>query len=237
MVAKVDLSQLKLIQSTFEIRYRNAYALWDKAGLLWFNANSEWSNLKMVKAEPMVTTFTLNDRFELGVNIDRLHIIDTTPSSSLKEFSECAEKFSDIVTNTLNIKNYTRLGFRLIYNRYFPDKITAANTLLASKMLLVPEGKHFNIQGKVLLPQFSLVWEGESTGVKVLMAARDKKIDFDAPLGIEELSSVHIEKYELVYDLDYYTLHQVSKGQLNIKEWIEQAYHLIRRDSKLFLGS
>lgn len=42
-------------------------------------------------------------------------------------------------------------------------------------------------------------------------------------------------KYEVIYDIDYYTIKTVSRGQFNVKDWIEQAYHLIKRDSKNFM--
>lgn len=236
MPAKLDLSQLKLCRAVIEIRYDNAYTLWDRAGLIWSKACSIWAGLKTIKAEPNTTTFILNERFELSVSIDKAHLIDAKPSSSLKEFMENAELFVNLVSDSLDIAQFTRLGFRLIYSKVFPDKITAANTLISSKMLIIPEGKHFNIEGKPLLPKYSLTWEGESTGVRVTLVAQEKKVDLDVPLGIEEFSPVHIKKHEVIYDIDYYTMKSVSKGQLNVTEWISQAYHLIKRDSQFFMG-
>ena len=155
----------------------------------------------------------------------------------MNEFIEFAEVFVDLVAKSLDISKFTRLGFRLIYYKNFPDKASAANVLLACKKLVVPEGKQFNIQGKVLLPRYSVVWEGESTAIQVTLAAQDRKIELDISPGIEEITSVHVEKHEIVYDIDYYTLNPILKGQLNVKDWIEQTYHLIKRDSKVFMGA
>lgn len=236
MPSKLELSHLKLSQATLEIRYDNAYILWDRTGLVWSEVSSIWSDLKMVEAKPMVSTFILNDRFELAVKLDRAHFIDMKPTSSLKEFIELSEIFIDLVSKSLEIKKFGRLGFRLIYNKQFPDKITAANTLISTKIMAGPQGKHFNIEGKILLPKYSLFWEGESTAIHVTLAAQDKKIELDISPEIEEVSAIHIEKHEVIFDIDYYTLCTVSKGQLDIKEWISQAYHLIKRDSKVFMG-
>jgi len=87
----------------------------------------------------------------------------------------------------------------------------------------------------VLAPQCSFRWEGESIGIRVLLAAQDKKIDLDVGPGVEEITPVHLEINELLLDIDYYTLKSTKKGQLDIKEWISQAYHLIKRDSKVFM--
>lgn len=232
----LTFDQLTLKQATIEIRYDNAYLLWDRSGLVWSEITKERPSAKMVKAEPMVSAFTLDDRFELTVTLDKAHLVDHTANSSLKEFTELAGTFIDIVTKSLEINKFTRIGFRVIYNKYFENKFAAADALMSTKLLSGPEGKHFNIQGKISMPTYSLVWEGESTALRAVLTARNKKIDFDVTPGLEELSSVHIEKPEVVYDVDYYTLSHILKGQFNTRDWITQAYHLIKRDSKVFMA-
>ena len=73
-------------------------------------------------------------------------------------------------------------------------------------------------------------------GVRAVLEARDKKIDFESQPSMEEVQSIHIVKHEVVYDIDYYTLANVSTGQLNVTEWIDQAYHMVKRDSRFFFG-
>lgn len=236
MATEFDLSQFTLRQAVFEIRYKEAYLLWDRAGQLWEAANNKWPNLKWVDIKPAKQLFKLNDTYELNVELSKAHLSDTKPSSSLKNFIEHSESFLNLATQTLNISEFTRLGFRLIYIRDYPDKISAANSMLDTKMIKTPEGKHFNISGKVLLPMYSLRWESETKGVRVTLQVQDKKIEFEAPIGLKEVPSINLEKYELIYDIDYYTLAPIVKGQLKIKEWLSEAYQLIKRDSKVFMG-
>jgi hypothetical protein len=236
MQKSIDLSNLKLTQATMEIRFQNAYILWDRTGLVWSKASSEWPNIKMGKADPMVTTFTLDDRYEIALKLDRAHLVDMQPSSSLKELMENSEIFVNLVADCLDITEFTRLGFRLIFSKKFQDKTEAANALILTKVMSVPIGKHFNIEGQVLMPEYSLKWEGESTGVRVKLSAQDKKIDLNVVPGVEEITPLHIQHSEIVYDIDYYTLKNTKRGQLNVKEWISQAYHLVKRDSKVFTG-
>ena len=233
----LSLSNLKLLQATIEIRYNNAYLLWDRSGLIWSKASSKWVNLKIVKADPMVTNFLIDDRYEASVQLEKAHFIDLKPSSSLKEFIANAELFVTLVADTLDLTEFTRLGFRLIYYKRFNNKVEAADSLISTKMINVPSGKHFNIEGKVLTPKYSLKWEGESMGVRVELSAQNKKIDLDVKPGMEEIAPVHVERFEIVYDIDYYTLKNTTKGQLNVKDWISQSYHLIKRDSKVFMGA
>ncbi len=233
----LDLSKLKLTQATMEVRFDNAYILWDRAGKIWSKASSLWPNLKMGKAEPMVTAFLLEDRYELSVQLGKAHLIDMLPTSSLNEFISNSDIFIGLVAESLEISEFTRLGFRLIFNRKFTDNTNAAEAVVSTNMLKLPSGKHFNIEGKVLMPKYSIKWEGESTGVRVSLSAQEKKIDLDVNPVIEELSPVHVTRSEVIYDIDYYTLKNTKKGQLNVKEWISQAYHLVKRDSGVFMGA
>lgn len=236
MNKSLELEDFRLLQATIEVRYDNAYILWDRAGTVWSTINDTWHDLKPFKVEPNVVVFKLLDQYQISVELDKASIIDLKPSSSLKDFIEIADTFVKLIIKPLSIKDFTRIGFRPIFVKSFPDKDLAAKALLSTKMIFEPKGRHFNIEGKVRLPRFGIVLETDSTGVRIALEARDRKIDFDALPGVEELKSLHMEKHELVYDVDYYTLAKVSVGQLDMKEWINQSYHLIKRDSRDFLG-
>ncbi|MEN6373832.1 MAG: hypothetical protein ABFD75_03485 [Smithella sp.] len=235
MSTSLDIAQLKLTSATVELRYDKAYIIWDRAGFFWSEISLNWPDSKINQVEPNISRFIINDRFDLMLSLDRSHIIDLKPTSSLKEFTEYASIFLNLVMESLNISKLTRIGFRLVYNKYFPDKNRAADTLVSTKMMVVPQGKIFNIQGKVVQPKYSLTWEGESTAAKVTLFTREKKIEITVPPGVEDVHSINITKYELIYDIDYYTISPVSRGQFNVKDWIEQAYQLIKRDSKFFM--
>jgi hypothetical protein len=236
MTKSLNLDDFKLFQAVFEARYEKAYFLWDKSGEVWTAINQEWHTLKAEIIEPNNTTFLIDNKFQISVNIDKTSVIDLKPSSSLNDFTEVANKAFNIITTILRIEKFNRIGFRLIFIRDFPDKESSANAFIDTNLITIPKGKHFNIEGKVLLPTYKFNWESKSTTVRISLEVRDRKIDFDAHPSLDEIDSLHITKHELVYDIDYYTLDIVSIGQLNIKEWITQTYHIIKRDSRNILG-
>ena len=236
MDTKINFLDLKLRQAVLELRYDNVFELWDRAGTLWTKYSSMWPDLKPGKIEPSDTTFLLENQYDLAVKLDKAHIMDYKPSSNLDKFIERSDSFTKLVSKTLEILFFNRIGFRLIYTKAFSDKLLAANAVTSTKNIHVPEGRHFNINGKVFLPGYSIVWEGESAGIRISLKAQDRKIDFEAPPSVAEIESIHLEKHELLYDVDYYTLGKVAIDQLNLKDWIQQIYHLIRRDSNYFLG-
>lgn len=233
----LNLSDLRLSQAVLEVRHETAYQLWDYSGRLWASVARIWPNLVADTVQPNLTTFHLDNRYQLSISMDKAYILDTIPTPNLQDFIEKANDFIKIIIQFLNIEYFKRIGFRLVYEKYFQTKEEAAAAMLSTKMIMVPEGPHFAIKGKVSLPKYSIRLEGESIGARILLEAREKKVDFDAPPGMQELTSIHITKNILAYDIDYFTLSPVSTGQLNIIEWLKQSYHLIKRDSKSFLGS
>ncbi len=233
----LNFSDFSLTRAVLEVRYANAYILWDRAGKIWADISSLWPDVKVMTVQPSTTAFRLEDKYDLSVQFDKAHIIDLKPTSSLDDFMERADRFMKLVIQHLEIKHFTRTGFRLIYVKPFPDKFQAADSLISTGMISVPHGRQFNIEGRVLLPKYSLVLESDSAGVRILMEVVDKKIDFDPDPSINGLKPVHLETHELAYDVDYYIPAKLSIGQLNVKEWLSQAYHLIKRDSKSFLGA
>ena len=83
---------------------------------------------------------------------------------------------------------------------------------------------------------FDARWEGEELGSRVKVEIVKRDIDFDPPLGIDELKSVHTSKNYLNYDVDYFTTASTSVGQFKPLKWIPPVMQVIRRDAKDFLG-
>jgi hypothetical protein len=236
MSTAIDFSSFNLHQVTFELRYNDSYILWDRAGALWSKIQTKWPKLTILNIAPSVNKFRIEDKYDLSVEINKSHIMNIKPSNNLDSFIEDAKVFLTEVLEELNVTHLTRIGLRLIYEKKYPDKKAASEAMLLTKLLKIPEGRYFAIDGISLLPKYSIAIEGESKGVRISLSAQEKTIDFDSPPGINELPSLHLTKSELIYDIDYYTIATTSVGQFNIKEWLTQAYHIVRRDSKSFLS-
>jgi hypothetical protein len=157
------------------------------------------------------------------------------PKPDLNEFSDYCEAFTSIARTSLELKEYSRLGFRVLYERQFDNRCAAGESMAECVTLPVLVGRHFNVQGGTLQPEFALRWEGQSVGVLARLAVQTRKIDFDAPLGVGELTPVHLEQNLLALDVDYYTLASIAIGQFKAPDWIQQAYRLIKRDIAQFL--
>jgi hypothetical protein len=237
MTAKLDLATFPLKQATIEIRYNNAYQLWDRAGKLWSTVCGLQPSAKVNDAKPSKLTFYIDNKFTLGSELGKSYLFDVKPSTSLKEFTEMADQFLNVVMDVLEISELNRIGFRLQYAKHYDDQSKASNAMLDYGIIKTPTGKYFNIEGDVILPQYAFVWQGKSTALKVNMTVQDKTLDFNPLPNVDGIEPYHSLKHELMIDMDYYTTAPILRGQFKVSEWLTQSYHLIKRDINKFIGA
>jgi hypothetical protein len=230
----LDLSSFKKKSITFEFRYEPAYLLWDRAGAVWSNLKQNWANLQVIDAKPNLTSFRVGEEFALEIGIDKAHI--TFFGLKHLDVAEPFEQFLYIVRKTLELKTYSRLGYRVIYEKKFKTKEDSTQLFKDMGVVNFPQGQLFNIAGEVYNPELSYKWEDEKIGLRVLLKSVVQNVKFDAPPGIEELQTIDIENNLLIVDFDYYTKAETTPGQIKLSEWIKQIVHFINRDSKYFLG-
>ena len=235
-MTQLNLSQFKLRRAVFEVRYPNAYQLWDRAGDLWREATRRWGGLDVLEAQPGSTVFRHDTkRTELSAQLKKTSIVRHYPDN-FDDFVEMATDFLNITKNTLEIYEYERVGLRLIYYNSFPDKAAASNAMIALDLMKIPSMPQFSIDGAAILPEYAVRFEDDKKGATVRIKAESEKQEFKPPLNMDELKPVEVEKTGVTFDVDYFTTVTISVAQFRAKDWIEGAHHVIRRGSKSFFG-
>ena len=230
-----DLSDFRLFTSACECRYSNAYLLWDRAGAIWAEFSDAYPSIRMLKADPGQTIFRLEERFEFNLRLDRFSVHSYGISAS-DEFAAVVEKFASIATRQLQIESYSRIGMRPIFYRDYPDEATATAHLLALNLLRVPAQPSFGISGVPKNPRYIVHWEDKSKGCMIHVYVQRREFEPEAlPFAWEGPPLKRLESTVLAVDVDYYTVASATVGQVNLREWITQAMHVIRRDASQFL--
>ncbi|WP_339135652.1 MAG: hypothetical protein WGN25_18520 [Candidatus Electrothrix sp. GW3-4] len=230
----MHISDFSLNRVTCEIRYDNAYSLWDKTGELWTEAAKIWPDIIPQAVDPNRQSFRVKDKISLQVDINKAFVI--VYHSGIKEIIKEQEKFIKLVRNILDIKLFIRVGSRFFYEKKCDDQDHAADLILNTQKLKIPDGNFFNIEGKIKEPSFSFRIEDDNLGVSQTFKVAIKQYAFEKPIGLDELESQSLKNIILNYDVDYYTRLPVKPSQLNVAEWVSQVHHLIKRDSKMVLG-
>ena len=95
--------------------------------------------------------------------------------------------------------------------------------------------RYFVVEGKIPYITIEKKWEDEFSGIRSDLRSQEQKWEVIPPMGSEGIEPKKVSRVGIKYSPDYYTLKPVSVGKLNVKKWIETAFHLIKRDSKVFL--
>jgi hypothetical protein len=231
----MDISYFDLHSVNFEVRYDHAYLYWDRAGLLWQAMRQSNPNLKLKEAAPAKVMMTIDQRFQLTVEIDKLIVAVFTPPSNIDDYVPLCQQLLSLVVNTLDLTLFLRIGLRVIYRHQFRSREEASDALISTKIMKVPEGKHFGIEGQPKLPHYAIRWEGDKLGVQVNFRAQERKILVEGMMGETAVERIDKDLYELLFDVDYFTIGTVEVGQFRASDWIPNAMRVIRRDSKVFL--
>ncbi len=229
----LSFASFDLESVTLEARYHPAYLLWDRSGAIWSNATKRWPGLTRRNAQPNETSFFLGHQFEFGSLLDRCYLIERFPRSNLSDFKSAAEFFVNLVADNLEIEEFTRIGFRLVFTHEFNSLEDASMyTSELCRTSSFPQSKTFNIQGKVMFPELIFRWEDEKFGVRVSLRCDERKVEISVPSQTKKLQDQSSNEALSILDVDYYLKTSLTRHKLKVSAWIDQMYHVIRRDLK-----
>lgn len=233
----MEFQNLKLEKAVIEIRYPKAYLLWDRAGSLWTKVLKNWPTLSNIEANPAKTVFRLDLEavYELVVELEAARVVAHRPKQNLVEFQSIVSTFLAITAEMLDIEQFARVGFRLIYCHETATREAADELMTHLNLIRVPEGQYFGLQKKTISPALTIKFTGEEVGATVRINSQTQVIDFVPAPGFFEMEAINKQSHRVLFDVDYFTVATVDVSQMNFTEWISQIYHLIKRDSNQFL--
>jgi hypothetical protein len=231
----LDISHFQLNSLNFEVRYDPAFLLWDKAGSLAEAIRKEHPNLKPNEASPGKISFEIDKKFQVAFELEKLNVSAFQPNISIDDFVALCHRVIALAVNTLQVTLFLRIGLRPIYRHEYRNRDEAAAALIGTGIMEVPEGRHFGIEGRPVLPHYAIRWEGDKLAIQVNFRVQERKVTLQLPLGETAVPNIEKDIIELIYDFDYFTVGSVEVGQFRALDWIPNAMRVIRRDSSVFL--
>ena len=193
----MDISYFDLHSINFEIRYDRAYLLWDRAGTIWQKISGAHPNLKPREVNPGKVQVTIDQRFQLTIEIDKTIVNVFLPPNNIEDYIELCDYVIPMLIEALQLTLFTRIGLRVIYRRNFQDREEASVALISTKIMNVPEGMHFGIEGRPMLPRYFMRWEGDKRGIQVNFQAQERKILVEPLIGEPTVEGIEKDLYEL----------------------------------------
>lgn len=238
-VVKPSFDEFRLWDAIFEARYDNGWHLWDRAGEIWSSMTSHYPRLRMVAAQPVMTTFRIGTTHEFSVEIDKMSAKAHRPGETLADFGGMAKQFVETVSKALQITEFTRLGLRLIFTKEYSALDEASKAMLATGIIKFPSNRRFGMVDPAMVsPEAAIRWEDRDLGVGVRFSALQIATKIELPYGWEG-DSIEApndgKRWGLFIDVDSYTKSIVPVDHLKVDEWISMKHRYAKKEFDLIL--
>lgn len=227
----LELSQFTVQRASFEIRYSDAFLLWDRAGTIWHEIGQNHPEMKIKNAHPNNTVVRFHQNAEGVVAIDKAFIIVLLPSTDLSELVAVAKAFFPIVIEQLEIENLTRIGLRIFYEKEFSDRSLAAKFVRDHVTAVRQIDKKLAKEGNILDPEFALRWEGEAIGWQLRVKSFERTLNIDIPMefrGADPANEIKLTTAQL--DIDYYAHGKTPRARFDATSLIQAWRQVILKD-------
>lgn len=232
---RLSVADFKTVNAVCELRYENAYLIYDRTGLVCHEARSFYTNCNILSATPNQTIFQA-DEGAGALELSQSRFSTNKPDASLEKFASHCKAFFDSVTIHLDVRVFTRVGLRILFRKDFKDLDEAKAALTSLNLVNLRAEERF---GAALEPhEVFLRWEGAQVGAMLRLKAESGKIDIILPPELEaEKSEIHKSFNGLILDVDYYTVAPVERSQLDASAWILRSVRTIRKNLDTIFGN
>ncbi len=225
MSSGVSIIDFKTIQATYELRYDDAYLIYDRTGRIAQALRRSFTNLRAISAAPVQTLFQA-DEGGIALELGQCRFSRVRPERNLEEFSQYCKRYFDAVFDFLEINMFTRIGLRVIFRKEFSNVEDAKALLTSLKLTTLEKTRRF---GAAEHPEEILLrWQSEQIGAMVRLRATTGIVNFVLPPELEEQKAeIHKVVHALLVDVDYYTVAPVERAQWDACAWIPPAARTI----------
>jgi hypothetical protein len=235
MPLNISVADFKMTFAVCELRYENAYLIFDRTGQVCQDARDFFTDCNVVSAAPNQTIFQAKEG-SFFLELAQCRFSTTKPDTSLEKFAEHCKKFFDSVTGNLEIKVFTRVGLRALLRKDFETLDEAKAALTSLKLVCLQPADRYGVASEPR--EIILRWESDQSGVMLRLKAESGKIDFVLPPELEaEKAEIHKSFNGLVLDVDYYTVAPVERTQWDAAAWIQRSIRTIKRDTDAIFGN
>lgn len=226
-------SSFQRAQVTMELRYADAFILWDRTGTIWREIEHQYKSLRNTGAAPNLATFIADERFGLSVGINQAVITDHKPSGGANSTTEAMGGFAKVVIGCLEIPVLKRVGTRIIHRMRCKSAEDARSKLEAALPIKASKTPFFNIQPERFSPHLKLDVNDGELGYTVQFHANERTFEFEPPPEVSdfELATARKTIGELVLDFDFYTMKPIPTESFDASVWVSGWHKSINKEA------
>jgi hypothetical protein len=232
-VAAIPFASFKKKQLTLEVRYGEAYLLWDNAGAVSNRLRKLFKDFKNAGAAPNRVAFNADQRYVLNVELNRAAIIDHIPDRNPDKTFDLFSDFADLVTATLEVHVFDRIGTRFLYSLECKSAEEARTAAKSFGLVATPTRELFNIKPTSMNPGFKVEADDGELGYVLQLYTGEIKFEFNPAPDVVALD-VRVEDkttHQLIIDLDFMTKKPMKVESFDVKTWLMGWQRAVNRDT------
>lgn len=219
------IDDLETETAVLELRYGDAFLIWDVAGALWSEMTSLFPGLAHGDVQPNHQVFE-TETIQMTVQLGACRLASRGPDA-VKEVISAANAFCRTVVRHLNVQTFTRAGLRVIAVKKFGSAMEA---MAFAKPSPVPQGSPFPGRSQETGFVHGTRRETDTSGIFAVLKVEERKLSVSIPWNAStNIPSFKEEKPTVVSDTDFYTIGLVEHESFDCAEWTRQAHRAIRR--------
>jgi hypothetical protein len=234
-MTKVSVSDFKMTLAVCELRYENAYLIYDRTGVVCSDLRKLFPSLTVVSAAPNQTILRTEEE-SFAIELTQCRITSQKLDSKLELFASHGKRFFESVLYNLDIKAFTRIGLRVFFRRDLKDLDEAKAAFASLKLVNLAPVERFGAASEP--HEIMLRWESNQIGATLRLNAQSGAIDvLLTPETAPEKPEIHKVLHGLFFDVDYYTVAAVERSQWDAEAWIPQSIRTIRKSVDSIFGN
>lgn len=227
----MKLSDFKIRQLIFEVRYADSYLLWDCAGRLHSEIARIWPGTSIQEASPNQQALQ-GDNVSIVTTIANSRIVLAHPTS-IAQYSEQISQTVKVWLKYLEVSEFTRIGTRVIYDRPYNSEDASNQAVVDLGLVNYPQAPFFNHKDKPYSVDIRLLWRDDVSQTQIIVRAERHRLEIGGANQFSMEKEVRISDH-VVLDIDRATQGLVDVNKFRVTEWLSGVRHLISRDvSKL----
>jgi hypothetical protein len=217
-----SLDALSIQQCVFELRYSNAYLLWDRVGSIWTAMVATNPNLKPTLIQPTQQVFEA-DTLQIHVDSASMRVV-SRDAEGIDIVTKNSSRLYKIVCENAKLDRFTRAGFRLVQSKVFDAPAKAMNFLTS----LISDQQNISVLGeesrKVGFVRGSR-FETDKAGLLTSLRVEDREFNFAVPWDNRPQFQAKLawKEWLVVADADYYTIGAIERESFDVETWVRQA--------------
>lgn len=227
------LDSFKLISVVFQIRYQDAFELWDRAGMISRQLCEIWSDSELETSEVKPQQQVLRGKDVTLETAFRQSTVTLTGEKSFdsRRIQQTKETF-ELWGDALKLRNVERISTLATYSKDFPTVKEANAELISFGLVSWPTVKVFDqpIDADLNGPQVQLRFEDASSFSVLRMRAEQVRLEASLPSEFFDQPSIEKLKNRLIVEFDRGLLGSVATEKFRVEEWLKGYQHILRRD-------